>query len=533
MSKKWLNPPLTLVSAKENDECSGNLAGHARSTSAGLLHPANAGTDLASRRESVLSETQYAIAGLPHQYADLPSAVPFQDALTPALPSAEFPSSVRGFATPPGSSSTADFPSASVYRTTYQPTSPENGPLSNPSMRGDPALHAASVDPTTISGAPGATALSRQDSSVSYNSIWSGTSSNQHFALDITQFPRPPESASDDLSPALTSTLPSSFNPLRRITKLQPPAPPLYEESEPSGSRPSTPGTVSYKYPLTTPNPTLHSTLTHHVDTLSDPRHASIPTASLIPPSPAPTDARASFQTVASRGSSAPRFSMNEDSSPSTLAEPAPAWDRVMNSVKPNWNTSGTNAHNERLMTKQLDPPSLGSSGIVLGVNAAGKGQSTTLLVPQRSSVSAQSPMSLESNSDVYSAIGRMNFPKPPSVLNPGSEDPSPISPGTPRTPWITGVTLLRRKSSRSSVSSPKRSAEPSLVLPAIPPVLPATVPSVPFSTGVSASIVVNSPTETHGETTFSSSGKESRENPMLSVPTNARPISASAISGI
>jgi len=206
MSKKWTNPPLNLRPATASSQDSQEP--HTRQdlpSTIEVVPPESIGTSFRSHRDSTLSDAQYAFAGTSNQYLDLPSAVPFQDFVSPALPSAEFPSSARDFVSPPGTSSTTTgFPdpsSSSFHQTVaaHHPYKHGNKHQSNPAAHSDhPApstSHPIAVPPTS-----GATALSRADSSVSYDSVWSGEGSQQHIALDITQFPRPPDTASDEPS---------------------------------------------------------------------------------------------------------------------------------------------------------------------------------------------------------------------------------------------------------------------------------------------------------------------------------------------
>jgi hypothetical protein len=511
MSKRWLNPPLTLLSTTNGDERSKNLDGHARPLHVDSLQQASTGSGFPSPRDS---DTQYAIAGLPNHYMDLPSAVPFQYA-SPALPSAEFPISARGFLSPPDTSSTTDFPSTSVHPSAYQSPTPEIRRQSNPSIRRELTVHAPSAHQTINSGVPGATVLSPADSSVSHNSVWNGEDLNQHSTLDITQFPGPPDSPSDDQSsPAPASSILGSFNPLRRLKQLRLPASPLYEESEPSASRPPTPGLVALR-----PN-----------DAPLDPRQASGPTSSLLPsPSPAATSVRGSFLshlTAASRGSSSPRLSITEERGQSSILEgPGPTWDHVMSSVNQNWNPSRSVANQASVLTSSVASNVLSTS--VIGTSSSDQDGRNILVVPTRQFASTRSPMSGESNSDIYSAIGRMSFPRPPQRA--GGDELSPISSGTPRTPWITGVTLKTRNrdGSLGRQESLKSTMKNTLATPAIP-----LLPSSAASTRPNVSSLEQSLLKRHDEAAYSS-GKESKvDSPGLEVPVESRGNTSWRLSG-
>jgi hypothetical protein len=502
MSKRWLSPPLTLLSTN-GDEHSNNLDGHAWPSNVDSIQPASSGSGFSSPHDS---ETQYAIAGLPDHYMDLPSAVPFQDALTPALPSAEFPTSARGFMSPLGTFSTTDFTSASVHPSTNQTASPESKRQSNPSIHSELTVHAPSSHRIIISGPSGATAPA--DSSVSHDSVWSGEGSNQHFTLDITQFPGPPDSPSDDQSSlAPASSILGSLHSLRKPKQLRPPASPLYEESEPSASRPSS------LDPTTLPGLNLQPSPQN--DAPLDPRQASKSTS--LPA----TSVRGSFVshlTAASRGSSSPRLSITEDRAQTSILEgPEPTWDHVMSSVNQNWNSSRSVANRASAL------PSSVPSTAVIGASSSDQDERNILVVPTRPFASIRTPISGgESGNSIYSAIGR--FPRPPGSV--GGDELSPISQGTPRTPWITGLTLNTRNThgSLGRQGSLKSSMKSPLATPAIPSSAASIKPNV--------SSLEPSPIKRHDEVANSSRKESKVDSPGLEVLAESRSDAPSRSSG-
>ncbi|PVG04607.1 hypothetical protein CPB86DRAFT_803401 [Serendipita vermifera] len=620
MSKKWLNPPLSLQLRRENI----NRPDEDETLPHSLQSDSHDTATLSSvaRRESSTSVAQYAFVAPSGAYLDLPSAVPFQDSFTPALPSAEFPSSARGFVTPPVTSSTADFPGAThsghtsivaayqhshlSYNNTTNPISDgrdsfgeeQHQRASNPAIHGDRTTSPASSDPMTIpqtnntESTSGATALNRADSSVSYNSVWTirgEDGSVPRLALDITQFPRPPAQAKASDHASTTDTIPSretsiddpydlssSCRPvafpghplvlkpgvLRSMARsFNAPASPLFEESEPSSSRPLTPiavGGVSYKYPITIgddppqrlagSSPLVQEAFNSISLPLSqdqsqareNPEEHHAPVQYLAPPvpaSPADASARNSSQsmlsqlTVASRGSTtSPHLSFIGErparaSNLPTPNDPASGqWDQVLSSVKAHWNSSDSVVADPNLQASSVGAgtsrsrfvSSVATSAAVAGSvsnndNEEGDSTGATVTVPATlnpgAPSTALSPLSGESNSDVYSAIGRMSFPKPPfGVESNASSSPSSVSPlneaaapiaspsgstqspnRTPRSTWVTGLTL-RTRSSRGSLK--RRATEDSPLTsprtPVVPP-LPATVVVEPVnSTGSS-----------------------------------------------
>lgn len=529
MSKKWTNPPLTLRPATASSE-EGQEQQHSLSTIA-VVPPGNANASSLSRRDSTLSDAQYAFAGPSNHYLDLPSAVPFQDFVSPALPSAEFPSSARDFVSPPGTSSTTTgFPDSlpSSDQINHTPK-PGNKHQSNNPIPSDHSPPSALSHPIIATPTPGATALSRADSSVSYDSVWSGEGSQQHIALDITQFPRPPDTPSEEPSSARSSPNVPSFNPNRKPTRLKPPVSPLYEESEPSASRPLTPtvGEVSYQYPISTSSQQQSSTSLVQVQDAQDADsliiqylrpHSEVGNG-LILPSLAPTSARASYQshvTAASRGSSSPRYSIGEVPARASAGPSTPmAWDNVMNSVKQNWDPS----ESVRASAPRSTVMSTVSTNAIVGTSITGYEDGLSINAPPVPASNLLSPLSGESSSDVYSAIGRMSFPKPPILpASANDEQSSPISPILPRSTWVTGLTL-KTKSSRGSLATPKRRADDLMS----PPLSP-TIPPMPLSLNSSSAdsavppLILRSPAEEYANATLSlSTGQR------LDVPTESR----------
>ena len=516
MSKKWTNPPPALKirssTASSGGEDGRELQRPDPLSVITILPPEGVNSTSLSHRDSTLSDAQYAFAGPTNQYLDLPSAVPFQDFLSPALPSAEFPSSVRGLVSLPGTSSTSNFPEPSNHHAIviYNATSAGNDLQPNPALSSDHETRPTSAHPIVPTPTAGATALSRANSSVSYDSVWSGEGSQQHISLDITQFPRPPDTVSEGL---LSTRLPPNVASLvsnRKQTWLKPPASPLYEESEPSVSRPLTPnvGEVSYQYPVGS------SDQQQSLSSLEQPQDAhsgdslviqylqprSDAGNGLMPPSPAPTSARGSYQsqvTAASRGSSSPRMSIG-DAPPraSAVPESSQAWDEVMNSVKPHWKSSET-LHGEA-STPQSFVMSAISTNAAVDTSSAGQEDGVTINVPPLLVNTLLSPLSGESTSDVYSVLGRMSFPKPPTPHIPSEEQSaSPISPGPPRSPWVTGLTL-KTKSSRGSLATLKRRPEESPMNSPLVPPLPAPFkePSTYMSTVVPPHPIVITPAD-------------------------------------
>ncbi|CAG8618908.1 4_t:CDS:2, partial [Acaulospora colombiana] len=612
MSKKWLNPPLSLQLRRETTNHPNEDEGLPQS----IQSDTHDTTTLSSigRRESSTSVAQYAFVAPSGNYLDLPSAVPFQDSFTPALPSAEFPSSARGFVTPPVTSSTADFPGAThsghtsivaayqhshlSYNNTGNAISDgrdsfgeeQHQRASNPAIHGDRTTSPASSDPMTIppqtnntETTSGATALNRADSSVSYNSVWTirgEDGSIPRLALDITQFPRPPAQAKASDHASTTDTIPSRETSLddpydlsssgrtmafpghplvlkpgvlRSMARsFNAPASPLFEESEPSSSRPLTPiavGGVSYKYPiaigddppqrLAGSSPLVQEAFNSISLPLSqgqsqareNPEEYHAPVQYLAPPvpaSPAAASARDSSQsmvsqlTVASRGSTtSPHLSFVGDrparaSNLPTPNESAPGqWDQVLSSVKAHWTSSDSVVADPNRQISSAGAgnsrsrfvSSVATSAAVAGSisnndNEEGDNTGETVTVPATlnpgAPSTALSPLSGESNSDVYSAIGRMSFPKPPfGVESNASSSPSSISPlneaaapitalsggtqspnRTPRSTWVTGLTL-RTRSSRGSLK--RRATEDS----------PLTSPKTPIVPPLPAAVVV------------------------------------------
>jgi hypothetical protein len=618
MSKKWANPPLSLQLRREaiNHPDEDETLPQSIQSQSDILENVTLQSSSTTRRESSTSVAQYAFVAPRGTYLDLPSAVPFQDSFTPALPSAEFPSSARGFVTPPVTSSTVDFPGATHSGHTsilaaYQHShlshnnttnaisdgrdsfgEEQREPISNPAIHGDRTTSPASSDPMTVppmanNAEPnsGATALNRADSSVSYNSVWTirgEDGSVPRLALDITQFPRPPAQAKasdqtprddtiasrdtsiDDsydltssgrsgqfsghplvLKPGILRTMARSFNA---------PASPLFEESEPSSSRPLTPiavGGVSYKYPipigdeppqrLAASSPLVQEafnsiSLPPSQDQPGNPQDHYAPGQYLappVPPSPASGTARDSSQsmasqlTVASRGSTtSPHLSFigERPARASNLPTPnetaAGQWDQVLSTVKAHWNSSDSvvadpTRHHSSVAAGTSRPrlvSSVGTSAAVAGSvsndNEDRDNIGEVVTVPATLNAGLPSTaLSGESNSDVYSAIGRMSFPKPPfGVESNASSSPSSISPlnepaapisnlasgttspnRTPRSTWVTGLTLKTR-SSRGSLK--RRATEDSPLTsprtPAVPP-LPTPIVVEPITSAVSS----------------------------------------------
>ncbi|KAG8818241.1 hypothetical protein FRC17_010893 [Serendipita sp. 399] len=511
MSKKWLNPPLSLrpkvTSSVATNEDPNDSTIHAGISITGVLSAPE--TPQSALNRDSLSEAQYAIAppSHPHQFLDLPSAVPFQDALTPALPSAEFPSSVRGGASPPVTSSTANFgPSTDSIVAAYLPSSPSEVRHSEYSYR---SLDGMTSDLATVTGHPttevatitgAGAALRRAESAASRASAWTvGDGSDYNFPLDITQFPRPPISdpgqGSEELSQVASFPTSAPISVFKRMGRLRPPASPLYEESEPSGSPVMTPvvGAVSYQYPVSFSERQdsilpmgSHAFTTQNASMLDVTGNHSLQ----VPASPAlTTSARGSYQshaTAASRGSDSPRPSEADTfGQNSARIIPSPGWGQVMNVVKPNWNES------EIEIQPTPPSPSSFSTKAAVGTNSQSgreEGGSTLVVPPGLSSAQALTPLSGESNSDVYSAIGRMSFPKPPTVLGSLSGTSSPVTPG-PRSPWITGLTL-RTRQSRGSLK--RKFVEDTPLTSPITPIVPP-IPSTRDDPNSSSSEIANS----------------------------------------
>ncbi|CAG7847689.1 SubName: Full=Uncharacterized protein {ECO:0000313/EMBL:CCA67843.1} [Serendipita indica DSM 11827] len=514
MSKKWLNPPLSLqprvVSTAPSDEEGANVILSNNSGHQIVISPS-----LFSVRDSSLDGAQYATAGPVHDgMLDLPSAVPFQEAITPALPSAEFPSSVRGFASPPVTSSTMNFgTSPSSIVASYLPSTPVDRRLSTQSS--DRPMLPVSAD-VAASGATGAN-LHRTSSQYSTTTI---DSSDPHFPLDITQFPRPPLSETSSAEPSPTArgfTSPAYAAFLRKTTRLNPPASPLYEVSEPSTSRPLTPvaGNVSYRYPFATSD---HHSVSPFGIRIEDEAQTTnfddgaTATASLhVPPSPALTPSnRGSYNshlTVASQGSST-RHSLAETFGQNS-PQPSPAWDQVLTVVKPDWNSSDPAIQPH--IPVSPEPSSLSTKAAV-GTSTTGR-TDNSLVAPTQPSGSFLSPMSGESSSDVYSAIGRMDFPRPPSDQMSSGEASSPVTPGPPRSPWVTGVTL-KSLSRRGSANSRRRHEDsPLKPLSPVAPPLPIRVVDMsnqPSSSGHAGPTEMVSPVDPPVEFTYPSGAKES-----------------------
>jgi hypothetical protein len=509
MSKKWTNPPLALAirpSTTEDDQRQQDPLSNIT-----IPPPESLKSTLLSRRDSTLSDAQYAFAGMTNQYLDLPSAVPFQDFVSPALPSAEFPSSVRGFVSPPGTSSTINFPDPSTHQI-VDASSPGNKHQSILAILSDHSTPFVSIRPVTAAPTSGAIPLSRADSS---DSVWSGEGSQQHIGLDITRFPRLPDTVSGGPS---SSPNVASFDPNRKQTRLKPPASPLYEESEPSASQPLTPnaGEISYQYPTSTSGQQQSSTSLEQTRDARDAdslviqylRPQSDAGNGLILPPLAPSSARGSYQsymTAASRGSSSPRITIDDVSTrASAVPESSPTWDEVMNTIKPHWN-SGDSMPGESSTPRSFVMSAI-STGAAVGTSTSGQEDGVSLTA---------APVLFdngESTSDVYSAIGRMNFPKPPILRTPNEEPSSPISPGPPRSPWITGLTLKTR-SSHSSFAPLKRRPEDAPMLsplaPAVPP-LPLSVGESLASNVISPPLILHSPAAENVDSACPSSRKES-----------------------
>ncbi|KAG8873151.1 hypothetical protein FRC20_008550 [Serendipita sp. 405] len=535
MSKKWLNPPLSLhpkvIATPATDEDPNDSTLHAGIPNSGVLSAPE--TPLSALNRDSLSEVQYAFARPLNQFLDLPSAVPFQDSVTPALPSAEFPSSVRGGNSPPVTSSTANFgPSTDSIVAAYLPSSPsevrhsEHSHRSMESMLSNSATMHANP-PTTVA----TITLRRAESSASRASAWTvGDGSDYNSPLDITQFPRPPISDPGQVAEESPHTpsfpVSTSMNMFRRIGRLRPPASPLYEESEPSASPVMTPvvGAVSYQYPLTLServtgvdmgSPNLTAQNVSMADMAGN--HSL-----QVPASPVPTSTRGSYQshaTAASRGSESPRLSIADTFGQNSVrATPSPGWDQVMNVVKPNWNTA------EIQLQSTPPSPSSYSTKAVVETSHSGRDDGSSLAVPPETSLPNFSPMSGDSSSDVYSAIGRMSFPKPPMVHSPLSGSSSPVTPGHPRSPWITGITL-RTKQSRGSLASSKRRLEETPVASPVTPVVPP-LPFVNFTDTSESNSEASSPADNlqDGSTHSPSQGDQSLQNaPQPENPSQAR----------
>ncbi|KAG8759139.1 hypothetical protein FRC14_006612, partial [Serendipita sp. 396] len=535
MSKKWLNPPLSLhpkvIATPATDEDPNDSTLHAGIPNSGVLSAPE--TPLSALNRDSLSEVQYAFARPLNQFLDLPSAVPFQDSVTPALPSAEFPSSVRGGNSPPVTSSTANFgPSTDSIVAAYLPSSPsevrhsEHSHRSMESMLSNSATMHANP-PTTVA----TITLRRAESSASRASAWTvGDGSDYNSPLDITQFPRPPISDPGQVAEESPHTpsfpVSTSMNMFRRIGRLRPPASPLYEESEPSASPVMTPvvGAVSYQYPLTLServtgvdmgSPNLTAQNVSMADMAGN--HSL-----QVPASPVPTSTRGSYQshaTAASRGSESPRLSIADTFGQNSVrTTPSPGWDQVMNVVKPNWNTA------EIQLQSTPPSPSSYSTKAVVETSHSGRDDGSSLAVPPETSLPNFSPMSGDSSSDVYSAIGRMSFPKPPMVHSPLSGSSSPVTPGHPRSPWITGITL-RTKQSRGSLASSKRRLEETPVASPVTPVVPP-LPFVNFTDTSESNSEASSPADNlqDGSTHSPSQGDQSLQNaPQPENPSQAR----------
>ena len=532
MSKKWTNPPLNLrpATASSQDSQEPQIRQDPPSTIE-VVPPESISTSFRSHRDSTLSDAQYAFASTNNQYLDLPSAVPFQDFVSPALPSAEFPSSARDFVSPPGTSSTTTgFPdpsSSSFHQTVavHHPYKDGNKHQSNPTAHSDHHPAPSTGHPIVIPPTSGATALSRADSSVSYDSVWSGEGSQQHIALDITQFPRPPGTASDEPSSTRSSPSVPSFNPSRKSTRLKPPVSPLYEESEPS-SRPLTPnaGEVSYQYPVSSSSQQQSTSSLAQTQDTPDADSLIIqylrPHSDLILPSLAPTSPRASYQshlTAASRGSSSPRLSIGDvPARASAGPSPSMTWANVMSS-KQGWNTSEPVRHDSSMPRSPV--MSTISTNAAVGTSTVGNDDGVSIHAPPVPAGSLLSPFSGGSSPDVYSAIGRMSFPKPPILPATGNEEPSsPLSPGPPKSPWVTGLTL-KTKTSRGSIATVKRRADDTMS----PPLSP-TAPPLPNTNPAASSfppLILSSPDEEM--TNLSGIQESNRDNQRLDVPVESR----------
>ncbi|KAG9056088.1 hypothetical protein FS842_000317, partial [Serendipita sp. 407] len=381
--------------------------------------------------------------------------------------------------------------------------------------------------PTTVA----TITLRRAESSASRASAWTvGDGSDYNSPLDITQFPRPPISDPGQVAEESPHTpsfpVSTSMNMFRRIGRLRPPASPLYEESEPSASPVMTPvvGAVSYQYPLTLServtgvdmgSPNLTAQNVSMADMAGN--HSL-----QVPASPVPTSTRGSYQshaTAASRGSGSPRLSIADTFGQNSVrATPSPGWDQVMNVVKPNWNTA-------EIQVQSTPPsPSSYSTKAVVETSHSGRDDGSSLAVPPETSLPNFSPMSGDSSSDVYSAIGRMSFPKPPMVHSPLSGSSSPVTPGHPRSPWITGITL-RTKQSRGSLASSKRRLEETPVASPVTPVVPP-LPFVNFTDTSESNSEASSPADNlqDGSTHSPSQGEQSLQNaPQPETPSQAR----------
>lgn len=523
MSKRAANPPPLILQPSvpnpvDNDYEARSSTDQETPRRSDFLRPFAAGSNLASQRESNSSDAQYAVAAAPNQYLDLPSAVPFQRdlQLTPALPSADFPSSARDFVSPPGTSSTADFPtpspSADQSVASYYYTSPDDPRRSNSSTTSDQSDQR--MDQNTNAVASGSTALSRADSLASYNSAWTGEGSEQHLTLDIAQFPRPPQTeTSISYEPSVQRPLGSFINlgSYRQPTSAKPPISPLFEESEPSGSRPLTPvaGAPNYQYPVSDESKSsIDKIELSGTNELPRPRLLSDAT-SLLPPSPLPASGHLSYQsqaTAATRGSNVPRLSMEGSLSTPPLTN---QWAQVMDK-KANWEASAS-----VLPSIKASSADSVASVQVLVSSSDNSNDRSAVSAPVKPPSTALSPFSVESNSDIYSAIGRMSFPKPPGTSTSATETSSPVSTAPPRSTWITGISL-KTKGSRGSL---KRRVEES---PLTSPIAPS-VPPLPTAASMSPSPMFqfsSASEESHYEASTKESGPPTGG---LTIPTGSR----------
>lgn len=525
MYKKWAKTPEPLVLRSEVNpkaEAIGESSQQASasqsipSTSTFLLPP-NRIQNTPSRRDSSESDGQWAYTAAPTEYGDLHSAVPFHSstsAVTPALPSALFPTSAQGYSTPTQGYSTPT-------EINSPPATEDDGINSyyygSQGSRSSSESTLQRSDSVVTYQLATAVALNRANSNVSYNSIWSGDGSEQHLSLDINQFPQPP---ADSGSAGSSSRFLS--NPSRIYTRNQTLPSPLYEESEPSPSRPLSPATAESH----SQTPMNYQQMPTEND---GPKTGRSTTKSfLVPPSPDRISSRASYQshaTAASRGSSIVPFTVEGHSRRQSETDGNTAWEDIMKAIKPaavpTSVTSGT------------------SGRAVVGANTLDSGESAMASKDHLTvGLNYLSP-SAASSSDVYSAIGRMSFPNPPADPYAKEEIPAVPStsqvptPGTPRSTstWITGVTLKTKSQSLSrpgSLASTRRRMED---YPGSPK---STAPPLP--TGAkefSSAIVVTSPSirgkPIGGESFWGSSDDRSpSQRSGLELPTESRRSSSS-----
>lgn len=503
MSKKWTKTPQPLVLRRE-PRSRENFAETSRTKSsptddplnASPLHPPNRIHNAGGSSPISTSSAQWVTTGPPTEYGDLHSAVPFQNSsgmFTPALPSAEFPMSVKGYATtsPPGTSTHAEFPTPPETEGAYS--------YYYGSQSSRASVDSAMVEPPTAVTYQLATAVSlnRANSNLSYNSLWSGDGSDQHFSLDIAQFPQPPGAQASSSSSASISGSQSSSSHRRLYSRSQPIPSPLYEETEPSHSRPLTPASgASTAQHGSKKEGEVATEVSHRTEPEGFGIHTPMMKKLLVPPSPDPMSSRASFQshaTMASRGSSIYQFSVEAESRRQSAMgeEGAAAWEDIMKAVRPGW-TPGTSE------AKPAAPSSISDHAVIGGTTLESSGHGLSTRDRLNVAMSFLTP-SAESSSDIYSAVGRMNFPSPPSDPIPPHSYPASPTPSTlslgggSRSPWITGITLKTKPqtlSRRSSSASTKKRLED---FPASPK--SSTVPPLPTTAkdlmNVPSSIIV------------------------------------------